>query len=109
MEFANWKPYDNKLNKPYNNKKLNSYAEYNVDSHDEDPKFEVDDHVAISKLITVPSTYIINDLMVKKVLGFFYEKELPTNKKKRKANKPHVKWKGYDNSFNSWFDKKSIV
>ena len=47
--------------------------------------------------------------MVKKVLGFFYEKELPTNKKKRKANKPHVKWKGYDNSFNSWFDKKSIV
>ena len=51
LEFANWKPYDNKLNKPYNNKKLNSYAEYNVDSHDEDPKFEVDDHVAISKLI----------------------------------------------------------
>ena len=51
LEFANWKPYDNKLNKPYNNKKLNSYAEYNVDSHDEDPKFEVDDHVGISKLI----------------------------------------------------------
>ena len=52
--------------------------------------------------------------MVKKLLGFFYKKELQTNKKKLKKNKPrgnklHVKWKGYDNSFNSWFDKKGIV
>ena len=25
---------------------------------------------------------------------------------KRKGDKLHVKWKGYDHSFNSWIDKK---
>ena len=25
---------------------------------------------------------------------------------KKKGNKRYVKWKGYDNSFNSWIDKK---
>ena len=28
---------------------------------------------------------------------------------KRKGDKHYVKWKGYDNSFNSWIDKKAIV
>ena len=28
---------------------------------------------------------------------------------KRKGNKPYVKWKDYDNSFNSWIDKKGIL
>ena len=28
---------------------------------------------------------------------------------KRKGNKLFDKWKGYDNSFNSWTDKKDIV
>ena len=28
---------------------------------------------------------------------------------KRKGNKLYVKWKGYNNSFNSWIDKKDIV
>ena len=27
---------------------------------------------------------------------------------KRKGDKLFVKWKGYDNSFNSWIDKKDI-
>ena len=27
---------------------------------------------------------------------------------KRKENKLYVKWKGYDNSFNSWIDKKTL-
>ena len=53
-------------------------------------------------------------LMVKKLL----EKELQkANQKefriekaiKRKENKLYVNWKGYDNSFNSWIDKKDIV
>ena len=30
-------------------------------------------------------------------------------KSKRKGDKLYVKWKGYDNSFNSWIDKKDIV
>ena len=28
---------------------------------------------------------------------------------KKKENKLYVKWKGYDNSFNSWIDKKDLV
>ena len=27
---------------------------------------------------------------------------------KRKGDKMYVKWKGYDNSFNRWIDKKDI-
>ena len=28
---------------------------------------------------------------------------------KRKGNKLHVKWKGYDNLFNSWIDEKDLI
>ena len=28
---------------------------------------------------------------------------------KRKGDKLYVKWKGYNNSFNSWIDKKDII
>ena len=28
---------------------------------------------------------------------------------KKKGNKLYVKWKGYNNSFNSWIDKKDLV
>ena len=50
--------------------------------------------------------------------GSFYEKELQrTGQKefriekviKKKGNKLYVKWKGYDNSFNSSINKKDIV
>ena len=67
---------------------------------------------------TVPWTYTINDLNDEKVIGTFYEKEMQrTNQKefriekvlKRKGDKLHVKWKGYDNYFNSWINKKDIV
>ena len=55
--------------------------------------------------------------MVKKLLELFYKKELQKTIQeelriekviKRKGNK-HVKWKGYDNSFNNCIDKKEIV
>ena len=64
---------------------------------------------------TVPWTYVINDLNGKEITGTFYEKELQkTNQEefriikviKKKGDKIYVKWKGYDNSFNSWIDKK---
>ena len=67
---------------------------------------------------TVPWTYTISDLNGEKVIGTFYEKELQkTNQKefriekvlKRKGEKLYVKWKGYDNSFNSWINKRDIV
>ena len=72
----------------------------------------------LEKKNTVPWTYEISDLNGKKIVASFYERELQkTNKKefriekviKRKGNKLHVKWKGYDNSFNSWIDKKYII
>ena len=28
---------------------------------------------------------------------------------KRKSDKLYLKWKGYDNRFNSWIDKKDLV
>ena len=66
---------------------------------------------------TVPWTYVINDLNGEEIIGTFYEKELQkTNQKefriekvlKRKCDKLYVKWKGYDNLFNSWIVKKDL-
>ena len=63
---------------------------------------------------TVPWTYVISDLNGEKSIGSFYEKELQkTNQEKfriekiikRKGDKLYVKWKGYDNSFNSCIKK----
>ena len=67
---------------------------------------------------TVPWTYVINDLNGEEISGSFYEKELQkTNQKelriekvlKRNGDKLYVKWKGYDNLFNSWIDKKDLI
>ena len=67
---------------------------------------------------TVPGTYVISDLNDEEIVGTFYEKELQkTNQEefriekviKRKGNKLYVKWKGCDNSLNSWIDKKFFV
>ena len=89
-----------------------SYAEYNEDSHEKDPKFKVVDHVRISKQKnifgkgctanwseevfvigkiknTVPWTYVISDLNGEPIAGTFYEKELKKkqqNKTKKKTN-----------------------
>ena len=63
----------------------------------------------------MPWTYAISDLNGEEIVGSFYEKELQkANQKefriekviKRKGNKLYVKWKRYNNSFNSWIDKK---
>ena len=67
---------------------------------------------------TVPWIYVIDDLNGEEIIGTFYENELRgTNQKefriekvlKKKGDKLYVKWKGYDNSFNSWIDKIDIV
>ena len=118
--------------------KNDSYVEYNEDSNKKSPKFKVNDHVRISKYknvfakgyvpnwseevfivnVNVNETYTINDLNGKKITGTFYEKELQkTNQKefrlekvlKRKDDKLYIKWKGYDNSFNSWINKKDFL
>ena len=67
---------------------------------------------------TAPWTYVINDLNGEEIIGTFYEKELQKTNQiefriekvlKKKGDKLYVKWKGYDNSFNSWIDKKDLV
>ena len=67
---------------------------------------------------TVPWTYAISDLNGEEIAGTFYEKELQkTNQKefriekviKRKGNRLYVKWKGYNNSFDSSIDKKDLI
>ena len=67
---------------------------------------------------TVPWTYVINDLNGEEITGTFYEKELQkTNQEEfriekviiRKGDKRYIKSKGYNNSFNSWIDKASLV
>ena len=58
----------------------------------------------------MPWIYVISNLIGKDIVGTFYKKELQkTNEKKfrvkkaikRKGDKLYVKWKGYDNSFDS--------
>ena len=79
--------------------KDNTYTDFGKEVNDNDPKLKVGDHVRISKYknifakgytsnrseeviaikkikITVPWTYVINDLNGEEVIGKFYEKEL---------------------------------
>ena len=67
---------------------------------------------------TVLWTSVINDVNGEEIMGIFYEKELQkTNQEefriekviRRKGDKLYVKWKGYNNSFNRWIDKASLV
>ena len=67
---------------------------------------------------TVPWTYVINVVNGEEITGTFYEKELQkTNQEefriekviRRKEDKLYVKWKSYNNSFNIWIDKASLV
>ena len=82
------------------------------------PNWSEEDFVIKEVKNTVPWTYAISDLNGKKIIGTFYEKELQkTNQKefrierviKKKGDKLYVKWKRYDNSFNSWIDKKGVM
>ena len=61
--------------------------------------------------------HTISDLNDEPIVRSFSEKELQkTNQKefrtekviKTICDKLHVKWKGYDNSFSSWIDKKDL-
>ena len=63
-------------------------------------------------------TYVISDLNGEEIAGSFYEKELQKTSQekfmiekvlKRKGDKLYVKWKAYDNYFNSWIDKRDLI
>ena len=100
--------------KPVDDVKDNTYIDFGKESNDKDPKFQVGDHVRISKCKsifeifvfskiknTIPLKYVINDLNGEEIIGTFYEKELQkiTQKEFRieKVNekkKLYFKWKG---------------
>ena len=60
---------------------------------------------------------LFSDLNGERIDGTFYEEELrKTNQKQfrvekvlKRGDKMYVKWKRYDNSFNSWINKKDLV
>ena len=67
---------------------------------------------------TAPWIYAVSDLNGDEITGSFYEKELQKTSQekfriekvlKRKGDKLYVKWKWYDNSFNSCIDKKDLA
>ena len=77
------------------------------------------EEVFVIKIIknTVPWTYVTDDLNGEEITGTLYEKELQKINQqefrrekviKKKGDKLYVKWRGYDNSFNSWIDKKRL-
>ena len=82
------------------------------------PNWSAENFIVIKIKNTVPWTYVTSDLNGEEIVGSFYEKELQkTNQKefriekviKRKGNNLHVKWKDYNNSFNSSIDKKDPI
>ena len=78
--------------------KDNTYIDFGKEVNDNDPKFKVGYHVRISK------TFYEKELQRTNQEEFIIEKVI-----KKKRDKLYVKWKGYDNSFNSWIDKKVLV
>ena len=94
-----------------------SFAEYNEESNEKDPKFKVGSYVRISKYKnifakchtpnwseeifvvkkiknTVPWTYVISDLNGEEIVGSFYEKELQKTNQKEFRIKKVIKRKG---------------
>ena len=61
----------------------------------------------------VLSTYVIEDVKGEEVVGTFtrrnFQRSIKKNLRGIKGNEFYVKWKGYDNSFNSWMSEKDIV
>ena len=79
----------------------------------------IEEVFAISKIKdTVPLTYVVSDLSGEEITGSFYEKELQKSSPKgfriekvvkRKGDKLYAKFKGYNNRFNSWINKKDLI
>ena len=111
------------------------YPEYNEDpSNKKNPKFKVGDLIRISKNKSIfakgntpnwsEELFVINNIKNtvpwngEEITGNFYEKQLQkTNQKKinvekilkKKDDRLYVRWKGYNNSFNSCINKNDII
>ena len=115
LENENFNTKDPKF-KVGNHVRISKYT--NIFAKGYTPNWSEDAFVVSKIKNTVPWTYAISDLNGEEITGSFHEKELqkPNHKKfriekvlKRKGDKLHVKWKGYDNRFNSWIDKKDLI
>ena len=82
------------------------------------PNWSEQDFVVSKIKNTIAWTYVINDLSDEEIAENFCKKELQESSEKefriekvlkRKGIKLYVKWKGYDNRFNSWLDKKYLI
>ena len=67
---------------------------------------------------TVSWTYVVSVLNGEEITRSFYKKELQRTSPEKlriekvleiKGDKLFVKWKGYDNRFNSWIDNKDLI
>ena len=111
--------YNENCNKKILNLKLVTMLKYkNIFAKGYTPNWSEKAFVINRNKNTVPWTYVISDLNGEEITRSFYEKELQkTSQKefriekvlKRKDDKLYVKWKGYDNSFNSWINKKDLI
>lgn len=70
-------------------------------------------------LYTDPFTYLLEDEKGNEIAGGFYEQEIQKVKYpdaflvekiiRRKGDKVYVKWLGFDNTHNSWVNKKDVI
>ena len=63
-------------------------------------------------------TYKLTDYNGEEIQGLFYEQELQKTKQeifriakiiRQQGNKSLVKWLGYNHSFNTWVDNKTVI
>ena len=127
---ASKKINENRIKQIYNFEKTNKIAKFKIGDH---VRISLDKNIFEKsyetnwaeeifviydvKYSNVPY-YYLKDLNDEKLDGTFYEQELQkTNLTlyviekiiKTKNDKLFVKWRGYDNSFNSWINKKDVI
>ena len=94
-------------------------SKYNIFAEGYTPNWSEEVFVFKEVKNTVHGHMLLVILMVKKLLKHFMKKTCKLQKTnqqtfriekviRRKGNKLYVKWKGYDNSFNSWTDQKGV-
>ena len=77
----------------------------------------IQNYLVYMLLINALWTYVVSDLNGEEIIGSFYEKELQKVNEEKfkiekvlkgKVDKWYVKWKGYDNCFNSSINEKDL-
>ena len=127
---ASKKINENKIKQIYNFEKTNKIAKFKIGDHVRislnknifEKSYETNWTEEIFVIYDIKYSnvpyYYLKDLNDEKLDGTFYEQELQkTNLTlyviekiiKTKNDKLFVKWRGYNNSFNSWIDKKDII